>query len=118
MFLPITQGGGVRSITGTANQVITSQPRGSVTLSLPQDIATTSSPTFGGLTLSSTTVSETITATNTTGNAVLVLNTSGAVGGSSGNSETRFTENNTIVGRLLCAVGNATGSRYFGFIAT
>ena len=38
---------GVTSITGTANQVIASSPTGAVTLSLPQDIATTSNVTFG-----------------------------------------------------------------------
>ena len=43
--------GTVHSITGTANQVIASQPTGDVTLSLPQDIAATSSPTFNALTL-------------------------------------------------------------------
>lgn len=37
---------GVSSITGTANQVIVSSPTGNVTLSLPQDIATTSRPSF------------------------------------------------------------------------
>jgi hypothetical protein len=42
---------GVASITGTANQVIASAATGDVTLSLPQSIATTSSPTFGSLTL-------------------------------------------------------------------
>jgi hypothetical protein len=43
--------GGVTSITGTTNQVIASASTGAVTLSLPQSIATTSTPTFGGLTL-------------------------------------------------------------------
>jgi len=47
---------GVTSITGTANQVIASSPTGAVTLSLPQSIATTSSPTFGGATLGNVTV--------------------------------------------------------------
>jgi len=42
---------GVTSITGTANQVIASSSTGSVTLSTPQDIATSSSPTFAGLTI-------------------------------------------------------------------
>jgi hypothetical protein len=37
---------GVTSLTGTTNQVNVSASTGSVTLSLPQDIATTSSPTF------------------------------------------------------------------------
>ena len=44
-------GAGVLSITGTADQVIASASTGAITLSLPQSIATTSTPTFGGLTL-------------------------------------------------------------------
>lgn len=43
----------VTSITGTANQVVSSSPTGNVTLSLPQSIATTSTPTFATLTLTS-----------------------------------------------------------------
>ncbi len=46
-------GAGVLSITGTANQIIASASTGNITLSAPQDIATGSSPTFAGLTLSS-----------------------------------------------------------------
>lgn len=42
---------GVTSINGTANQVIASASTGAITLSLPQSIAATSAPTFGGLTL-------------------------------------------------------------------
>lgn len=42
-------GGGVTSITGTANQVIASAPTGAVTLSTPQDIATSSTPQFAQL---------------------------------------------------------------------
>ena len=37
------------SITGTANQIIASNPTGSVTLSLPQSIATTSGVRFGSI---------------------------------------------------------------------
>lgn len=40
---------GVLGITGTNNQVIASAMNGDVVLSLPQDIGTTSTPTFGGL---------------------------------------------------------------------
>ncbi len=40
---------GVTSIAGTTNQVVASASTGAVTLSLPQDIATTSSPTFGNV---------------------------------------------------------------------
>lgn len=46
------EAGDVASITGTANQVIVDQPTGAVTLSLPQSIATSSTPTFAGLNLS------------------------------------------------------------------
>lgn len=46
--------GGVTSITGTANQVIASASTGAVTLSTPQDIATTSTPTFAGIVLNGT----------------------------------------------------------------
>jgi hypothetical protein len=40
---------GVTGLTGTADQVTVSASTGSVTLSLPQSIAATSSPTFAGL---------------------------------------------------------------------
>lgn len=40
------------NLTGTANRVIVTNGAGSVTLSAPQDIATTSSPTFAAMTLS------------------------------------------------------------------
>lgn len=46
-------GSGVTSLTGTTNQITFSSPTGSVTASLPQDIAVGSTPTFAGLTLSS-----------------------------------------------------------------
>ncbi len=39
----------VTSITGTSNQVVASASTGAVTLSLPQDIATSSSPQFTGI---------------------------------------------------------------------
>ena len=51
-----TGSGGVSSITGTANQIIASSSTGAVTLSTPQDIATTSNPTFAGATLGNITV--------------------------------------------------------------
>jgi hypothetical protein len=47
----LTSSSAVTSITGTANQVTASASTGAVTLSLPQDIATTSTPTFAGLTV-------------------------------------------------------------------
>ena len=43
----------VNSITGTSNQVIATASTGAVTLSLPQSIASTSTPTFASATLTS-----------------------------------------------------------------
>jgi DNA-binding transcriptional MerR regulator/DUF4097 and DUF4098 domain-containing protein YvlB len=42
---------GVSSITGTVNQIITSGSSGAVTLSLPQNIHTSATPAFAGLSL-------------------------------------------------------------------
>lgn len=54
---------GVLSITGTANQVIASAATGNITLSLPQSIGTTSSPTFADVTVNSLTSSGNIQST-------------------------------------------------------
>jgi len=48
------------TITGTASQVVVTNGAGSITLSLPQNIATTSSPTFVSATLSGLTVSSVV----------------------------------------------------------
>jgi len=72
---------GVTSITGTANQVIASSPTGAVTLSLPQDIATTSNPVFAGITGGNVTVGIADNQTISTTTGALYLNsalTSGA----------------------------------------
>ncbi len=52
-------GSAVTSITGTANQILAngtsgSAQTGAITLTLPQDIAAASTPTFGGMTLNGT----------------------------------------------------------------
>lgn len=53
LLVVLSGGTGVTSITGTANQIIASASTGAVTLSTPQDIATTSSPSFLSLGLGS-----------------------------------------------------------------
>ncbi len=57
---------GVTSITGTADQITASASTGAVTLSLPQSIATTSSPSFTGLTVGSVTLTDALLGTATT----------------------------------------------------
>jgi len=57
---------GVLSITGTADQITASASTGAVTLSLPQSIATTSSPSFTGLTVGSVTLTDALIGTATT----------------------------------------------------
>jgi hypothetical protein len=57
---------GVLSITGTTDQITASASTGAVTLSLPQSIATTSSPSFTGLTVGSVTLTDALIGTATT----------------------------------------------------
>ena len=57
---------GVTSIAGTADQISATASTGSVTLSLPQSIATTSSPSFTGLTVGSVTLTDALLGTATT----------------------------------------------------
>jgi len=82
-FASVGSLGVVTSITGTANQVIASSPTGAVTLSLPQDIATTSNPVFAGITGGNLTVGvvddQTIASTNTNGDINIIPNGSGVV---------------------------------------
>lgn len=52
---------GITSITGTPDQVLVSATSGSVALALPQDIATTSRPTFAALHLASPTTGGALT---------------------------------------------------------
>lgn len=67
---------GVTSLQGTANQIIVTQTTGDITISLPQDIGTTSSPEFAGITLGTLSVSGTAT--------INALNLDQALGISSG----------------------------------
>ena len=53
--LSLNSATGTLTLQGTTNQINVTTNAGTITLSLPQDIATTSSPTFSGLTLSSLT---------------------------------------------------------------
>jgi hypothetical protein len=57
---------GVTSITGTADQISATASTGAVTLSLPQSIATTSSPTFASATLGYITLTDAFIGTATT----------------------------------------------------
>ena len=54
---------GVTELTGTSDQVTVSASTGSVTLSLPQSIATTSSVTFSGVTAGSVTLADALVGT-------------------------------------------------------
>ena len=64
-ILTITNAG-VQSLAGTADQITASASTGAVTLSLPQSIATTSSPTFSGLSVGSVTLTDALLGTATT----------------------------------------------------
>lgn len=114
----VADGAGVLSITGTVNQVIASAATGNVVLSLPQDIALVSTPTFGGLNLSNTSVTSlNIATTSATGIPYIQLfrNTSTSIavfqGGSS--SDGSATGNGLWINN-----GVAGGSIYFNLTGT
>ena len=105
---------GVASITGTANEIIASAPTGAITLSTPQPIATTSSPTFATVTTTNDSLFNNITvgrgggssATNVAvGFEALLDNTTGiqntAVGQNAGGSN-----GGSPVLRYSTAIGN------------
>lgn len=50
-YFPPTASSGVSSVTGTANQIISSASTGAITLSLPQSIAATSGVSFAAVTV-------------------------------------------------------------------
>lgn len=126
---------GVQSLTGTANQVLVNGTTGvatfgPITLTLPQDIATTSSPTF--LTVTTTNDSTfhgvnvglgagSIASNTRVGNGALASNTSGslnvAVGFQALNSNTTG-GNSTAVGyQALMANSGSGGSTALGYKA-
>lgn len=104
---------GVQSITGTANQVIASSATGNITLSLPQDIATTSSPTFNAPTFTAPVLGTPAsgTLTNCTG-----LPISSGVSGL-GTGVATFLATPTSA-NLAAAVTNETGSGALVFATT
>jgi hypothetical protein len=95
----------VTSVTGTANQVIASSTTGAITLSLPQNIHTTATPTFGGLVLSGT----------GTGNSpTLRINNSTAI--SFNHSIEAFSANMTAGQTNLIVVGQTGTTKNAGYL--
>jgi len=106
---------GVTSLTGTANQVLVdgtsgSPQTGSLTLTLPQSIASTSSPTFAGLTVGSLSGLLRATAGVFSGGALVSLSTevTGVLGVANGG--TGLTSSGST-GNLLLSTGSGLQSR-------
>lgn len=116
-------GTGVTSITGTANQINASSSTGAVTLSTPQDIATTSTPTFAGATLGNVTVGVVDDQTIATTSGLLKLNNNGSgtdyvlIESSAANPVTiqRFTTGTNVILRSLALGVQSTGTPVAGF---
>jgi hypothetical protein len=68
---------GVLSITGTTNQITASASTGAITLSTPQDIHSTATPTFSGVTVGSVTLTDALlgTATATASTSATTIDT-------------------------------------------
>jgi len=97
-------GGGVTSITGTANQVIASASSGAVTLSTPQDIAPASSPTFNALTLTGTPLAKT---SGGTGSSTVITNPN-ATSWAGWDANKNMSANNFIEGYTTTATAAGT----------
>jgi len=108
------------TLAGTANQVVVTNGSGSITLSTPQNIATTSTPTFSNLTLTNT-VSTTLQFTLGGGATLTAAGTTNAISLGGGVILTAgiadFTNNtgtvlntNSIGGGLTLTSGNTTAT--------
>lgn len=99
---------GVTSITGTTNQVTASASTGSITLSLPQSIATTNTPQFAGLKLTGvftvTNSLEVYTSPSISANAVTLDYTTGntfALASNAANITANYTNIPTTTGQVI-----------------
>lgn len=90
-------GGGVTSVAGTTNQVSVSGATGDVTFSLPQDIATSSTPTFRTVTLTN----------NAANNSSLLTLTKNPSGSQSGDAISVTMGTNATGALLNAAIQNA-----------
>lgn len=90
----LTSGSGVSSITGTANQVISSASTGEITLSLPQSIGTGSSPTFS--TVAATTFTGALTGNASTATTAGTVTTAAQPAITSVGTLTSLTSSGTI----------------------
>ena len=111
---------GVRSITGTTDQVIASASTGAVTLSLPQDIATTSSPVFAGATLGNIKVGVTTDNTIDTTSGNLTIAPATGIITVSAPTTIQYAENNVRTNRFQfqSSNGNSSGVRVLAPNAT
>ena len=92
------------TITGTSNQVNVANGAGSITLSLPQSIATTSTPTFGSITLTNPLLA-------TSGGTGFNTTTVGdLLTGNAGNTWAKVTGNITTTPMYLQQTGNGASS--------
>jgi hypothetical protein len=89
------------TLTGTTHQVNIATGAGSITLSTPQNIDATASPTFGGLTVSATTPVVTITTASGSSRATLQLNA---------NTGTNFALQQDNAGNAIIENYNTTGN--------
>lgn len=114
---------GVTSITGTTNQIIASASTGAVTLSTPQDIATTSNVNFASVTTSGdiavnggdiTTTAATFNLLNTTATTVNEFGAANTVNrGYSSPTNLALLTNNNINGNLTSIKYNTTTNTIF-----
>ena len=105
--------GSVTSLAGTTNEVIVSATTGSVTLSLPQAIGTSSSPTFVGANFSGIPNSALLNSSTTINGTAIALGGTGTIT-AAGSSLTGTSLNATILSSALTSVGTITSGTWNG----
>ena len=113
-----TTGNYIATIAGTANQITVTgsgSENSAVTLSLPQDIATTSTPTFAGLNIGSnslaTYITNTVNATpSNIASRVVARDETGGFSAGAINATSINTTGNVVVGGTLTVTGTITSA--------
>ena len=113
----------ISTLTGTLNRVNVTNGAGTITLSLPQDIATSSSPTFASETLTNTTNQLILGTTNTTtissvtpsASRIYTISDAGANDTFTMNAATQTLTNKSLNAGSVFFVDNTTPSKRIGF---
>ena len=102
------------TLTGTTDQVVVTNSTGSITLSLPQSINTTSSPTFTGLTVPTITLQGNISAAAWTTAGIKIIGGSTTLTDTTSSGTVAAARTNSFGGNTIAASAATTFTNYTG----